>query len=384
MNRENVAIIGVAESDYGRLPHLSALQQIAQATSRALADAGLTLQDIDGVASAGMPIYPSLQVSEYLGIQPTWSDSTSIGGASFEAHVAHAIAAIRAGYCRCVLVCYGSSQWSDGSRKLAGAGVDQRMPAAQYERPYGMLTPINGYSLAAQRHMHQYGTTSEQLAEIAVATRAWAAFNPLAMYREPIGIDDVLSSKLVADPLHLLDCCLVTDGGGALIVASEEVARDAAKKPVWVLGAAESTSHVSISQMSDLTVTPAATTGPRAMRQAGITPSDVDVAEIYDSFTITVLMTLEDLGFCEKGSGGPFVADGRLRPGGSFPTNTWGGGLSATHPGMLGIFLLLEGVRQLRGDFAGTPRQVSDARIALCHGTGGMLSSGSTVVLGVQ
>jgi acetyl-CoA acetyltransferase len=229
--------------------------------------------------------------------------------------------------------------------------------------------------------MHDYGTTSEQLAEIAVTMRDHASVNPLAQYRDPITVEDVLSSRPVADPLHLLDCCVISDGGAACVVTSKERARDLRKPPVHILGAAHSmTHHMNISQMPDINVTAAAQSGPLALKRGGVALADVDVLQLYDSFTITVLLTLEDLGFCAKGEGGPFVAGGRLRWDGPLPTNTDGGGLSACHPGMRGMFLIVEAVRQLRGE--GTARQVADAEVALIHGTGGMLSTGATVVLG--
>jgi acetyl-CoA acetyltransferase len=246
--------------------------------------------------------------------------------------------------------------------------------------PYGPPLPVTGYALAAMRHMHEYGTTPEQLAEVAVATRKWAAMNPKAYKREPITIQDVLSSPMIAEPLHLLDCCLVTDGGGAVVVTSADVARNCRSIPVWVLGHAESHTHLSISNMPDLTWTAASLTGPRAMAQAGVKHSDLDVVELYDSFTITVLLTLEALGFCKRGESGAFVSGQRTAPGGPFPLNTNGGGLSYCHPGMYGIFLLIEAVRQLRGDCG--ERQVSDAKLALVHGTGGVLSSAATCILG--
>ena len=232
------------------------------------------------------------------------------------------------------------------------------------------------------RHMHQYGTTSEQLAEIAVATRKWAMLNPKAMMRDPLTIDDVLSSRWVSYPFHLLDCCLVTDAGGAVVVTSAERARDCKKKPVWVLGSGEATTHYTLANMPDLTTTPAAISGPRAMQMAGVTHSDFDVVEVYDSFTYTVLATLEALGFCKPGEGGAFVSGQRTAPGGDFPLNTNGGGLSYTHPGMYGMFLLIEATRQLRGECY--ERQVPDAKLALVNGTGGALSSTGTLVLGVD
>jgi acetyl-CoA acetyltransferase len=249
--------------------------------------------------------------------------------------------------------------------------------------PYGLPQPVGAYALAAMRHMHQYGTTSEDLAQVAVATREWARLNPRAYYRDPITVEDVLSSPMISEPLHKLDCCLVTDGGGAVVIAAEDRWPDVATRPVVILGHGETHTHDTISNMPDLTVTGAAQTGPAALRMAGVTLDDVDVAEIYDSFTITVLLTLESLGFCKPGEGRDFVAGGRTAPGGEFPVNTNGGGLSYTHPGMYGIFLLIEAARQLRGDFA-WPRQVPGAEIALVHGTGGVLSSAATVILGAR
>ncbi|MBI2323201.1 MAG: thiolase, partial [Chloroflexi bacterium] len=358
-----VAIVGVAESDLGSVPDKTVLHLQAQATSRALADAGLTKGDVDAHFTAGVSGLYSLQVSEYLGLRPQYIDSTAVGGASFVIHVEHAAAALAADLCSVALVTYGSTQRSDRSRRLAGR-LDRVERITQFEAPYGPLLPISAYAMAAQRHMHQYGTTSEQLASIAVQTRQWAQMNPVAFVREPLGMEDVLASPLVSSPLHLLDCCLVTDGGGALVITSAERAADLPKLPVYVLGSAEYSSHNGISQMPDLTVTGAAVTGPRAFARAGLTPADVDLTEIYDSFTITVLLTLEALGFCSRGEGGAFVAEGRLEPGGSLPTNTNGGGLSYCHPGMYGIFTVIEAVRQLRGECGS--RQVPDARVALC------------------
>lgn len=252
----------------------------------------------------------------------------------------------------------------------------------QWERPYGLRMPMGPYALAASRHMAVYGTQPEHLAQVAVSTREWAHLNPRARYQDPITIDDVLSSPMESTPLHRLDCCLVTDGAGAFVLTSAERARDLAKPPVYVLGAATSHSHQMISQMPDLTVTPGAVTGPAAFAMAGLRPADVDVLMAYDSFTITTLLHLEDLGFCEKGEGGPFVADGKLGPGGSLPTNTNGGGLSYTHPGMYGMFLIVEAVRQLRGECG--PRQVPDASVAVAHGSGLVLSCMSTLVLGTE
>ncbi len=255
-------------------------------------------------------------------------------------------------------------------------------PMLEWEMPYGLRMPMGAYALAASRHMAVYGTTSEQLAQIAVDTRRWAAMNPRARYRDPITIDDVLASPMQASPLHLLDCCLVTDGAGAFVMTSTARARDLAKPAVSVLGAASCSDHSMISAMPDLAVTAGTVSGPAAFKQAGITAADVDLLMGYDSFTITALLHLEDLGFCAKGEGGAFVADGKLGPGGSLPMNTNGGGLSYTHPGQYGMFLLVEAVRQLRGECG--ERQVRDPQIAVAHGSGGVLSTMGTVVLGTE
>ncbi len=375
-----IAIVGVAESDYGRVPDKTELQLHAQATWRALEDSGLRKDDIDAVFcsshSMGMP---TVMLCEYLRIYPRYSDTTSIGGSSFEAHLNHAVAAIRAGKCEVALITYASNQLSSRGRMIGTGGRLATIPEATYESPYGN-TLVGAYAMAARRHMHQYGTTSEQLAEIAVVTRRHAGLNPLAMYREPITVQDVLNSRMIADPLHLFDCCVVSDGGASVLVTTEERARDLRQKPVFILGSSESHTHAHISQMPDLTITPAAITGPRTFAEAGVTPQDIDMAMIYDSFTITVLLILEDLGFCKKGEGGEFVQNGRIALGGELPINTDGGGLSSNHPGMRGIFLITEATRQLRGQ-AG-PRQVEGAKLAVAHGSGGLLSSQATIILG--
>lgn len=375
-----IVIAGVAESDYGRVPNMTELQLHAQALQRLLEDSGLRKEEIDGVFCSSQTMgMPTVMLCEYLRIFPRYSDSTSLGGSSFEAHLNHAVAAIRAGKCEVALISYGSTQLSSRGRMLGTGGRPASIPEDTYESPYGNVL-VGAYAMAARRHMHQYGTTSEQLAEIAVVTRRHAGLNPLAMYREPITVEDVLRSRMIADPLHLLDCCVVSDGGGAVLVTTEERARDLKQPPVYVLGSSESHTHAHISQMPDLTVTAAAMTAPRAFAEAGILPSDIDMAMIYDSFTITVLILLEDLGFCRKGEGGAFVQHGRIALGGQLPINTDGGGLSSNHPGMRGIFLIIEAVRQLRGQ-AG-PRQVQGAKLAVAHGSGGLLSSQATTILG--
>jgi acetyl-CoA acetyltransferase len=379
MGRPRAAIVGVAESDLGRTPDKTVLQLQHQAASAALADAGLGFDDVDALFGAGNWAWsPNLMLAEYLGIRPRYTDSTNIGGSSFEAHLGHAVAGIEAGRFEVALITYGSTQRSEGSR---GRRDFTFKLTEQFEPVFGLPTPVGAYALAAMRHMHEYGTTSEQLAEVAVATRKWATMNEKAMMRDPITIQDVLHSRWVSEPLHLLDCCLVTDGGGAVVVTTAERARNTPKAPIWVLGHGEAHTHNSIASMPDLATHQAAVASGRdAFKMAGLTPADIDVVEVYDSFTITVVMTLEALGFCAPGEGGAFVSGQRTAPGGSFPMNTNGGGLSYCHPGMYGIFLLIEATRQLRGECG--PRQVEGAHVALAHGTGGVLSSGATVILG--
>ena len=371
------AIVGAAESDQiGQIPDKSAIQLHAEAALNALDEAGLRLSDVDGMFTAG---FSTPEVAEYLGVVPRYTDNTSVGGSSFVIHVGHAATAIANGLCSVALITHGES----GRSRVGMRGVTPQANtiAGQYELPWGLPSPVGAYALACTRHMHQYGTTKEQLAEIAVATRKWAALNPKAYMRDPITIDDVLSSRLICWPFNLLDCCLVTDAGGAVVLTSLARARDLKTRPVKLLGFGEAHDHQLISQMPDLTAGPARRSGERAFAMAGLSQADLDVVEIYDSFTYTVLLTLEDLGFCAKGEGGPFVSGQRTAPGGPFPLNTNGGGLSYTHPGMYGIFLLIEGTRQLRRDYAGTPRQVEGAELGLVHGTGGVLSATGTVIL---
>jgi acetyl-CoA acetyltransferase len=379
----DVAIVGVAESDLGRVPNKSKFQLSAEASKAALDDAGLTKADVDGVLTTIITEggqFSSLLMAEYMGIRPRYTNSTSIGGSSFVAYVEHAAMAIATGLCDVALICHGSTNISDrGGRAGPVSGAASVFGPSQFEEPYGIST-VGSYALAAQRHMHEYGTTSEQLAEIAVATRKWASMNPKALMREPIGIDDVLNSRMIASPLHLLDCCLVTDAGGAVVLTSMDRAKDLKKRPIAVLGTGEAHTHRMISQMPDLTETAAKISGRLAFERSGISHAEIDVAEIYDSFTITVLLTLESLGFCKKGEGGDFVSGQRTAPGGDFPMNTQGGALSYTHPGMFGIFTVIEAVRQLRGECG--ERQVKDAKIALANGTGGVLSSTGTIILG--
>jgi acetyl-CoA acetyltransferase len=374
--RGRTAIVGVAESDLGEVgPGVSAADLIGQATVAALADAGLSKHDVDGLFGASSSVVaPGLEAAEYLGIRPRYSDATNIGGSSFVAHLHHAMAAIEAGMCEVALIVYGSVQRSAAGRLLSAT------EPSPYEGPFRPRLPISAYALAAARHMHEFGTTREQLAEVAVAARAWASLNPRAFARGPLTVADVLAAPMVSSPLGVRDCCLVTDGGGAVVVTGAERARTLRRPPVLVLGAAEAHWHNNIAQMPDLTVSAASESGPRAFAMAGLAPGDVDVVELYDAFTINTILFLEDLGFCAKGEGGGYVEAGTIAPGGALPVNTNGGGLSYCHPGMYGIFLLIEATRQLRGECG--ERQVADAHVALVHGNGGRLSSQVTALLG--
>lgn len=376
-----VAIVGAALSDCGRVDTRSPFELHYQAASRALADAGLTKADVDGFGSNGMGLLAPVEVAEYLGLRPTWADGTGVGGSTWEFMVEHAAAAIESGHAEVVLLVYGSTTRADlkAGRRSANLSFGARGPV-QFDAPFGH-TLIAKYAMAARRHMHEFGTTVEQLAEIAVSSRYNASLNPDAYYRDPITVDDVQGSRMMADPLTKLHCCIRSDGGGAVVLTSEERARDLPKPPVWVLGTGEATSHTTMSEWEDFTESPAARSGRLAFRRAGVSPADIDVCQLYDAFTPMVLLTFEALGFCAKGEGGPFVEDGRMRVGGALPTNTDGGGLSACHPGMRGMFLLVEAVKQLRGECG--ERQVAGAELACVNGTGGWFSSAGTCILGV-
>jgi acetyl-CoA acetyltransferase len=373
-------IVGVAESDLG-ITKKSIVALQAQAMQRALADAGLSLRDVDGFATTGIGgRFDATVIAEYVGISPTWIDSTYAGGASFEIMLSHAAAAIERDEARVVVIAYGSDQRSAGSRKLSGA-PEPHLPLSQYEMPYGPLLPISAYAVCARRHMYEYGTTREAMAEVAVAAREWALLNPAAYQygNGSLSIEDVLAADVVSSPLGRLDCCLVTDGGGAIVMTGRDRAADLPVKPIRILASTELSTHRTLAQMPSLTETGAYDTGARAFAKAGLTPHDIDVVQIYDSFTITAMLSLEGLRFCKPGESGDFVKDQKLRPGGSFPMNTSGGGLSYCHPGMFGIFLLIEAVRQLRGVCGA--RQVKGAKTALCHATGGLLNTHATVIL---
>ncbi|MFE9402034.1 acetyl-CoA acetyltransferase [Streptomyces sp. NPDC006530] len=383
--RRKVAVVGVALSDTGRVDDATPYALHAQAARRALADSGLDRGVIDGFGSAGLGTLAPVEVAEYLGLRPTWVDSTTVGGATWEVMAAHAADAIAAGHANAVLLVYGSTARADirAGRRTANLSFGSRGPL-QFEVPYGH-TLISKYAMAARRHMHQYGTSLEQLASVAVQARANAATNPDAMFRAPITIDDVLSGPMIADPFTKLHCCIRSDGGCAVLLAAEEYVPDTAKSPVWVLGSGTAVSHTTMSEWEDFTVSPAAVSGRLAFERAGVTPADVDVAQIYDAFTYMTLVTLEDLGFCAKGEGGAFVEKGRLLRDGELPVNTDGGGLSACHPGMRGLFLVVEAVRQLRGEAGVGQVRRGGGRlpeVAVASGTGGWFCSSGTLVLG--
>jgi len=375
------AVVGAFEHPTRFAPDKTAWQLHAESARGALADAGLTIADVDGLFTSGVGPIGILSLAGHLNLRPSYLDSQAIGGSSFVSHCLHAAAALAAGLCTVALVTYGSTAASERFAIGTGTGGFVMDPPDSFEAPFGP-TIVGSYALVAQRHMHEYGTTSEQLAEIAVTMRRHAGLNPQAKYREPITVEDVLASRIISSPLHLLDCCVISDGGGALVLTSLERARDLRRPPVVVLGAAEAVRHAEIGTR-DLLDVAARQSGPLALARAGVAHRDVDVALIYDSYTITVLATLEALGCCAPGEGGAFVSDGRTGLGGALPLNPDGGGLSSNHPGMRGIFLVIEATRQLRGECGA--RQVAGAKVALVHGTGGMLGqrhSGVTMILG--
>ena len=378
LKRGGAAIVGAAGSDLGQVADgLNPIDLMAQGIARAAADAGIRVRDIDGLLCATTQSRTSgLNLCEYLGISPKFIDTTILGGSSFMFHVAHAVAAVQLGLCEVAAIAYGSTQRTVGRRQ---ASVREVNP---FETPYRPFLPSTAYALAASRHMHEFGTTREQLAEVAVAARQWALLNPAAWEKKPLTVDEVLNARMVSYPFTVRDICLVTDGGGAIILMTPERARSLQKPPVYVLGCGQAITHANISSMPDLTVTGALASGKEAYAMAGLGPKDIDVVELYDAFTINTVLFLEDLGFCAKGEGGAFVSGGRIAPGGELPVKTNGGGLSYCHPGMYGLFLLIEAVRQLRGECGA--RQVKDAETAIAHGNGGVLSSQSTVILGTE
>jgi acetyl-CoA acetyltransferase len=376
--RARTAIVGAATFGEGRCPGYEPYDMAAIAARNALAQAGLRFADVDGlfVTTSNDLFGGGMTFAQYCGIQPRVADNSRTGGNAFQSYVERAAWLLDAGLIECALIAYGSNQAS------ATGTLTRSSHPFPYEAPYGPFQPMTSYALAAQRHMHKYGTTKEQLGEVALAARSWAQLNPDAVSREVLTMDDYLSARMICDPFGKLDCCLVTDGAAAVVMTRADRARDLVGTPIAVLGAASMTTHAHISAMPDITVTPLAECGPRAMAQAGLSPTDIDVVQLYDAFTINPILFLEDLGFCPKGEGGRFVADGAIAPGGRLAVNTNGGGLSCVHPGMYGLFTIVEAVRQLRGECG--DRQIAGARTAIAQGNGGVLSSEAIAVLGVE
>jgi acetyl-CoA acetyltransferase len=374
-----IAIVGAAESTrIGTVPDMAQIMLHADAALNAMADAGLKPGDIDGVACVG-PMMPQ-QIAHYLGITPKWVDGTGVGGCSFMLHVRHAAAAIHAGYCKTVLITHGES----GKSRVNGTPrpAEPQSLNGQFEAPFGPMGPPTLFPIPVLRYMKTYGVTHEQMAQVAVVQREWAAKNPRAAFKDPITIDDVLNSKMIAYPFRLLQCCLVTDGGGALILTSSDRVKDFPTKPCYILGSGESVETTMVSQMEDFTSSRAfRVAGPEAFRMAGIKHSDVDHLMIYDAFAHLPMYGLEDLGFVKRGEAKDFIWERNTAPGGKLPINTNGGGLSYTHTGMYGMFALQESVRQVRGT---APAQVPNVKISVAHGVGGMFSASGTVVLSNQ
>ncbi|PXA85706.1 thiolase [Nostoc sp. 3335mG] len=372
--RGAASIAGLATFGIGEMPGWSPIEMAARAGLMAIADAGFVLGDVDALFCC-LPddMLGGIAIAEYLGLAPRFTDCNRSGGSAFMSHVATASIMLAAGYIDTALITYGANQRSGGGK------LSTPVKYNQYEAPYNPIFPVSAYALAASRHFHDYGTTREQLAEVAVAARGWANTNPEAFAKGPLTIDDVLASRMLSTPLSARDCCLVTDGAAAIVLTRTDRARDCPKPPVPVLGAAAATWHYAISQMPDLTTTAAAESGARAYQMAGVGPTDIDVVQLYDAFTINTILFLEDLGFCPKGEGGRFVEGGWIAPGGSLPVNTNGGGLSCCHPGMYGLFAIVEAARQVRGEAA---NPIAGVEVALAHGNGGTLSSQATVILG--
>jgi acetyl-CoA acetyltransferase len=373
--RGRTAIVGAGNTRRWHAPRRTPFDQLQEAAVLALEDCGLRMSDVDGLycalSNSGLPV---LNVAERLGVKPRHADGTMVGGASFLFHLQSAMAALVNGLCDVALICYGSNQLTASGKLVA---VHDPQP---YETPFRPRYPLSSYALAAARHMHEYGTTREQLADVAIAAREWAMLNPDAFVRDPLTRDQVLTSRMISDPLTKADCCLVTDGGAALVLTRADRARDLPHKPVYVLGTGIAVSHRQISAMSDLATTHAVESGRRAYAMAGVSPQDIDHLMVYDAFTINTLLFLEDLGFCAKGEAGGMVSEGVISPGGRLPVNTNGGGLSCNHPGMYGLFTIIESVEQLRGHCGA--RQIKDVELSLAHANGGVLSSQATAILG--
>jgi acetyl-CoA acetyltransferase len=374
MRQKTITVVGAAETtELGVIPNLSQIQLHADAALNAMAECGLTPKDIDGIATA---VETPVQLAHYLGITPTWVDGTSVGGCSFMIHVRHAAAAIEVGLAKTILITHGES----GKSRVGNPArsVPPSSLQGQFEQPYGPMGPPSLFTIPVLRYMKRYGVTVEQIAEVCVVQREWAGKNPRATFRKPITVEDVLGSRMIAYPFRLLMCCLVTDGGGALILTSAERANDFPTKPVYILGTGESVETPMVSQMEDFTSSRAfRVAGPTAFQQAGINRNDVDHLMIYDAFAHLPLYGLEDLGFVPRGEAARFIGERHTAPGGKLPLNTNGGGLSYMHSGMYGMYALQESVRQMRGI---APAQIPGAKISVCHGVGGMFAASGTVI----
>jgi acetyl-CoA acetyltransferase len=374
--RGKAACIGAATAGCGEAPGRNSTELMAEAVHRALADAGVALSQVDGLfAATAVHSMAAMSLAGYLGIQPKYSSGSNIGGSSFMAHALDAAMALEAGLIDVAVIAYGSNQRTAGGFK----SVSEPMP---FEAQFEPRNPITAYALATNRYMHEFGATREHLAEVAVAARKWAQLNPEAFVRDPLTIEEVVKARPISDPLGKLDCCLVTDGAAAVVMTRPNRAKDGSHKPIYLLGAAMAHHHRMISEMPELTLTAARDSGPRAFAMAGYGPKDMDTVQLYDAFTINTLLFLEDLGFCKKGEGKDFVAGGRIAPGGALPVNTNGGGLSCVHPGMYGLFVMIEAIRQARGGCG--DRQVKGANLSLAHGNGGVLSSQVTTIWGTE
>jgi acetyl-CoA acetyltransferase len=378
MRQKAVAVVGAAETTrLGVIPDLSQIQLHADAALNAMADCGLKPRDIDGIATA---VETPVQLAHYLGITPSWVDGTSVGGCSFMIHVRHAAAAIEAGLARTILITHGES----GRSRVGNPprSVPPSSLAGQFEQPYGPMGPPSLFTVPVLRYMKRYGVTEAAIAQVCVVQREWAGKNPRATFKDPITVEDVLTSRMIAYPFRLLMCCLVTDGGGALILTAADRARDFPTKPVYILGTGESVETPMVSQMEDFTSSRAfRVAGPTAFQQAGISRNDVDHLMIYDAFAHLPLYGLEDLGFVPRGEAAAFIGERRTAPGGELPLNTNGGGLSYMHSGMYGMYALQESVRQMRGI---APAQVPGAQISVCHGVGGMFAASGTIIFSNQ
>lgn len=384
MNMADTRIVGIGESRCGKVPDRSALQLQSDAARAALDDAGLTFADIDGLITTPVRVeawnMPCGVVASFLGVKTAYLATLDLAGASGAAMVHHAAMAIAAGQCNTVLCVAGQNLLTNKTRSSAVQTMAESGAAhAQFEVPYGPLVASN-YALIAQRHHFEYGTTAEQMAQVAVSIRQHACLNPNAHQQKPITVQEVLNSPMITSPLKRFDCALVSDGAAAVIVTRADRARDLKQKPVRVLGQGYGLSHSYVGEAPNLTHSGAVDSGKKAFAMAGVTPADIDVAQLYDCFTITVIIELEDLGFCKKGEGGAFVQNGRIALGGALPVTTHGGLLSACHPGLGGgLFHVLEGVRQVRGQ-AGA-RQVNNAKLVLVHGNGGTIAIHCTLIL---